>query len=289
MRITLTENMSSRLAFAAFLIGTTFLIGGVVPNLFKQAPTAEAAVKQYTTSWTAKRMIQVKYGRGVRVCVERSQGAWGFCIREVFGVDYVGALQVGDNYMGGQITEFQNYGFNSERTVGKQVNIGVAEWEVKGQVQTANTFYKESWKVPGGNQLDFRIENVTTANGTGQLSVARNAVINNPGVTSDMFSVGYADEQYAMRFYTVPAPTQGDLGAGSLSRLAFGNGAVNCREISSGDHNCLVATGAYGWVEADAVDQGRGTRGVNGMGSFIPLRWTVTGSICETAQETACQ
>ncbi|CAN5156163.1 hypothetical protein BH11PAT4_BH11PAT4_4200 [soil metagenome] len=289
MSITLSEKVSTRLALVAFLLGTTFLIGGVIPNLFPKAPVAEAAVKHYTTSWTAKRMLQVKYGRGVDVCTKyKNNGGWfNQCTEHNYGVDYTGSLTSGQHFMGGTIVGFYDFGFNHESTAGTHANIGVAEWEVRGQVQSANTFYKERWSIPGGSQLDFRIEDyVISGSASG---FARRTVINNPGVTSDMFSIGYADKQYAVRFYTVPAPTTSDTGAGNLLLLDFGNGASNCHNISSGDDNCIVTTGAYGWIDADAVDQGRGTRGVNGMGSFIPLRWTVTGAVCETAQETACQ
>ena len=281
MRLLRSQLVAPVLTVICFGVGSAFLVSGVIPRVFGETKSAEAAAKQYTSTWTAKRVIRAQWGG---VCL----GNFGGCT--TFQTTYT---NVGKSYP-------WNNNYINESLSGRTVSIGVAEWEVKGQVPSNGTYFKETWAIPGSMGLDVRFEK--TYSGFGGGNDARKVTSVSPDtVNLKQFLIGISDQSYAVRFFTTAAPTGGP--GGVPSGTQFGNGASSCNgsggETGAGGQMgsfCITSTGSYGWYRGKAgSDVGGGSNFVtytadsSAAGTFMPLSWTVTGNVCDKATDPECK
>ncbi len=279
MRLLRSQLVAPALTFLCFGIGSAFLVSGVVPKIFGETKAVEAAAKQYTSTWTAKRVIRAQWG--------------GLCVRGVgCTLQQTTYTNAGKSYP---------YGGNyiNESLSGRSVSIGVAEWEVKGQVPSNGTYFKETWAIPGSKDLDVRFEKVDNNFSTTGKRVVTS--VSPDTVNLKQFLIGISDQSYAVRLFTTTAPTSGPVGANSGTQ--FGNGASSCNgtggETGSGGMMgsfCITSTGSYGWYRGKAgADVGGSsyfptyTSDSNAAGTFMPLSWTVVGNVCDKATDPECK
>lgn len=255
-----------------FALGSAYLVSGVIPKVFGETATAEAAAKQYTSEWKATRMLKVQWGG----CTSA-----GSCSNS----DYV--------YSGAANPYWPKWlnSFQESALVGRSVSVGVAEWEVKGQVPANGTYFKESWAIPGSRNLDVRFENDTS--GVRQIGSVSPTTVN----LGD-FSIGISDYASALRFITAPVLANNNPKPSNWTN--FSNGSSTCFSPGTGYNEigqCISSTGSYGWARSFIGDSApfgneleiEKTGAVYGFGNFMPLKWTVTGYVCDQASDVQCR
>jgi hypothetical protein len=257
----------------------------VIPKVFSEASSVEAAAKQYTSEWQATRVVRVQWGG---TPVPYNIGSGGGCVDPIV---YVIQASTMGRCAGGQ----NNL---SDPLAGRSLAIGVAEWQVKGQVPTNNTYFKEEWAMPGSKNLDFRLESTDSALTTGSPETGyfkkQKVSIEPSAVSVNDFLVSVSDPAIGVRFITAAVPrgfaTSGTVPS-NTNAFCGGNGSGGAF-----GYFCATPTGSYGWVrqalerDLNGVSDFTNRYSANrGSGSFIPLKWTVTGYVCDKPTDVECR
>lgn len=157
-----------------------------------------------------------------------------------------------------------------------EVAMGVAQWEVKGQIG-GGTKFKEVWDVPSmQNPTRF-----TLRGSLDQFNRCRNYRANIIGINQSEWLIGWT------------VPTLGFAGAVEFRRVGINEAlssihnydparVTNTGKASSCQrtNRCLYATGPYSFETYHEFDEAMTGKHVN-TGMLMPLKWTVTGFICE--------
>jgi hypothetical protein len=147
------------------------------------------------------------------------------------------------------------------------IGLGVASWSVNG-VTGDGTHFVESWTLPASFPTFNDDGTVTNLDSTAWLGGIMRAT-----------NVG----QYAYSFSTVAAN-------GSVNNSDGNDGVVKILPGRTGscggtDNECISTTGAYGFVDwHDFTTSSSGKE--RAAGALIPLKWHVTGKVCDTGDCT---
>lgn len=152
----------------------------------------------------------------------------------------------------------------------KEVGIGVSEWKVDGTIDGEPAF-TETWKSPNVGAV-FSNNPKTFApdprdSGFNPTEWLLGAVF--PGSNSVLTFREKSPEELLTSFIQNGNVSQKKSQSG-------GNGAISC---TGGDLDCRFTSGAYGWTDGDSIGGSRGSSQPMGGGFFMPLKWTVTGTI----------
>ncbi len=154
-----------------------------------------------------------------------------------------------------------------------EVAIGVARWTVRGQM-SGSTRYKELWSTS-------TVPQAFTYGGTWNGSCQNFLPKLNGNSSQTDWLWGFADNRdlgvSALEFRTVPtASALTNISNRDPLRVANIGKTTSCQDTN----RCLYTTGPYSWVTFHEWDEARNGKHVN-VGSIIPLKWTVTGFLCE--------
>lgn len=176
------------------------------------------------------------------------------------------------------------------------IAIGPAQWVVKGTY--GNSAYKETWNVPGDGNVSISIGKLADSQcrfdyrqnkdvcGKDYLGVVAKSGDYNEG---DWLISYVGDNTDSMTFFTNGVPSTFG-GTDSWPKETYGNGAMKCTVSNGGDTNCTYASGMYGVTQAESIDAARGSSQISRSGTFMPLKWKVTGTICTDKNDAAaCQ
>ncbi len=173
--------------------------------------------------------------------------------------------------------------------VSSEVAIGPARWEVKGSVD-ATTKFKETWSTSTlPNAFTF-------ASGRWERYFNGPWFCNQPGLrltgnfpagdwvsgyahNSDLFAYGYT----AVQFRSIPVAqlttSISNVDPGRVSNIGRG---TSCQKTN----RCLYTTGPYAWETFHEWDEAGNGKHYN-AGMLMPVRWNVTGLICNVG-DTRC-
>gem|GEM_PF-5105321 len=168
-----------------------------------------------------------------------------------------------------------------------EIAFGVATWEVKGTIDSV-TRYKEVWSVPPapdyygytGDWSGSRCNNVRTVP-VGSREFQDN--INN-------WLLGYIDagggsSRPAIQFSVRPA----DQSINNILNIGLSQGVSNLGKGSSCQSgiNCFFSNGAYGFEIHHKINESQNAKHIS-TGILLPLKWTVTGFVCDSSTDNRC-
>lgn len=147
------------------------------------------------------------------------------------------------------------------------VTIGITKWRNETR-QNGALVYAEDWTadVPAGNIVAGR------SGGTPTLSA-----FNRSSWIYGVAGLNITDgNPYTFSFTTAPAAerTMNDVGRQNMTSIGNSSHCIP----SSGNADCLAATGAYGFTVADLMGDGI-NQYPSGYGMMMPSKWTVTGTV----------
>ncbi|OGD61513.1 hypothetical protein A3A71_02715 [Candidatus Berkelbacteria bacterium RIFCSPLOWO2_01_FULL_50_28] len=166
-----------------------------------------------------------------------------------------------------------------------EIAIGVSAWHVEGKLNDELAF-TEDWKAPAVGAKVTRY-NATSTHSPWPSNSGFNptkwllATYHTIGVGADDRANGagrnatvFAEKTPGEINYAIPS--QNNSGYPILS----GNGAQTCTRDNTRSFRCRISTGSYGWLD-NIGDKGAnlGQQEIMGGGLFMPLEWTVTGTL----------
>lgn len=148
----------------------------------------------------------------------------------------------------------------------KEVGIGVSEWKVVGNVEGILAF-EETWKTPSVSS-----EFVNLSGSRSFVADPRGSGFNPSkwllgGIISSNTTLVFREKSIQ--------DLQRDWSSGHRSQVG-GNGGATC---NGGDIDCRHVSGAYGWTDGESLGANRGSSQPVGGGIFVPLEWTVSGTV----------
>jgi hypothetical protein len=227
---------------AAKVFVVLFVLVAAVSIFNANVDIAKAQGGDYTTTWTATDLIVARLKNPVY------QNNQATCLNPLLG----------------------NYG----SPIDSEVALGVAKWTVKGQI-SGSTKYKELWSVP-------EMPTAFTYGGTWQNNncvgfLPKLAGNNNQTDWLWGFMHNSTLSTSAMELRTVGTATA----INSLSNVDAGRVANTGKTTSCQLSNrCVFTSGPYSWTTFHELDEAGNGKHLN-AGTLIPLKWTVTGYLCE--------
>lgn len=150
------------------------------------------------------------------------------------------------------------------------IGIGVSEWTVNGTIEGTPAF-QETWKAPEVSSIflsvgdpAIRVFDKDPRESTFSPSKwLLGAVVKSPSTILTFREATIAD-------------LRRDWKVTRHKNQAGGNGGVAC---DGSDLDCRFTSGAYGWTDGESLGASRGSSQPVGGGIFMPLEWTVSGTI----------
>lgn len=143
--------------------------------------------------------------------------------------------------------------------------VGVSEWKVDGTID-GDPAFTETWK---------------TSNVSSVLTSTPNKVFapdpQNSGFRTGDWLLGAVLTTSSSLTFREKSPSElAALWRSNHLTSVGGNGGAVC---FGGDLDCRFTSGTYGWTDGEALGGSRGSSQPTGGGIFMPLKWTVTGTI----------
>ncbi len=165
---------------------------------------------------------------------------------------------------------------NTTEDLSDQIIIGVAKWKVTGSFRSQSgeigPFFKETWESPSDPPIFTRSSDGKNLTMTGGLTGNWIAGAIWPRNLANLHTITITKRRFD--------DTPNSIGNGGVG--VKGN-VASCR-----GNECIFATGAYGFTNYhEYTSASSGKDRTNGVA--IPVRWTVTGTLCELPTATECQ
>lgn len=146
-----------------------------------------------------------------------------------------------------------------------EIGIGVSEWLVIGTIDGEQAF-TETWKTPNVSAVFTSTPNKIFAPDP-----------QNSGFKTTDWLLGAVQTWGTFLTFRERSPSE-LLFAWRSKHLTSvgGNGGAVC---TGSDIDCRFTSGAYGWTDGESIGRAGGSSQPRGGGIFMPLKWTVTGTI----------